>query len=126
MNFSSLQVFDRPLAPGLQRCSCRVLQAAADALHQRVERVRAPPRKGLHRGPRVSGPVHPAARNHSGLSRVGGIGGKVFVLEGQSRGSRPFAGLIKTSAIRNKLFISITIKLFSFIPTYVTKLNPRM
>jgi hypothetical protein len=60
------------------------------------------------------------------LSRVGGIGGKVFVLEGQSRGSRPFAGLIKTSVIRNKLFISITIKLFSFIPTYVTKLNPRM
>ena len=115
MIFSSLQVFDRPLAPGLQRCSCRVLQAPADALHQRVKRVRAPPRQGLHRGPRVSGPVHPAARNHSGLSRVGGIGGKVFVLEGQSRGSRPFAGSIKTSAVKNKLLISITYQVVLYL-----------
>ena len=83
----SLQIFDRPFAPGLQRCSVRVLQGASDALHQRVERVRAAPRKRLHRGPRVSGPINFAARNRSRLSRGRRIRRKVVILEGQGRGS---------------------------------------
>ena len=82
--FSSLQILDRASDASVQRESSRVLQVASDALHQRVQRVRAPPGPGLHRGSRLPRVLHPAPRDHSLGPGIRGLGGQVLVLEGQS------------------------------------------